>query len=565
MEMERIPTLEHYRAISKMRSGTLRETPFGVLLSAFSIYQRTLALEIRRTHIKKRIILEDGIPLECHSNLLHETLAAFLVRRGVLSDSQGQECLDLAARRQVRLGEVLMERDLLDAVGLYKALQQNLAQKLLECFTWTDGEFRVLPEFADASSSMSINVPQLIFTGITKFAPRDQISGGAGPLLERQLALNPSPPAPSSVLKVSAAQRGTMDAFFERLRSGEPLPPTVAQDDGALRILYALSVIGIVMPSNQPPGELPPARSARRSPPPETGATPPTPAPMNAQEEAGPEMLAWGREETPGNRDPLDSVFESLWVDDPIAVEIELAPDSPRCEVSASAAPADVRDRRRVCNEIMSDYLTHRDKDPFDFLGVPSDASSALIRSRYVELCKKYAPWRFETAPFQAVSEKADELLRAAIFAFGELKDEKRRKELVAQRGERTPKRGQILPSSHFADAAEELAETYCQRGYELLATGNFGAASDLFSLASGSDPENRTYLVELAYAHFRESPENAGQVLKELKVILDRDPGCVQAYLYAAEIAHALGELERAESYFLRGCETWAGNAQSA
>ena len=70
-----------------------------------------------------------------------------------------------------------MERDLLDAVGLYKALQQNLAQKLLECFTWTDGEFRVLPEFADASSSMSINVPQLIFTGITKFAPRDQISG----------------------------------------------------------------------------------------------------------------------------------------------------------------------------------------------------------------------------------------------------------------------------------------------------------------------------------------------------------------------------------------------------
>ena len=112
-----------------------------------------------------------------------------------------------------------------------------------------------------------------------------------------------------------------------------------------------------------------------------------------------------------------------------------------------------------------------------------------------------------------------------------------------------------------MGDAAEELAETYCQRGYELLATGNFGAASDLFSLALGSDPENRTYLVELAYAHFRESPKNAGQVLKELNAILNRDPGYVQAYLYAAEIAHALGELERAESYFLRGCETWAGS----
>jgi tetratricopeptide (TPR) repeat protein len=251
-------------------------------------------------------------------------------------------------------------------------------------------------------------------------------------------------------------------------------------------------------------------------------------------------------------------------VDDPVAVEIEieLAPDPPRCEVSAPAAPADVRDRRRVCNEIMSDYLTHRDKDPFDFLGVSSDASSELIRTKYIELCKKYAPWRFEAAPFQAVSEKADELLRAAIFAFSELRDEKRRKELLAQRGERTPKRGQILPSSHFANAAEELAETYCQRGYELLATGNFGAASDLFSLALGSDPENRAYLVELAYAHFRDSPKNAGQVLKELNAVLSQDPGCVQAYLYAAEITHALGELERAEAYFLRGCEAGAGGA---
>jgi hypothetical protein len=265
MEMERILTLEHYRAISKMRSGTLRETPFGVILSAFSIHQRTLVLEIRRTHIKKTIILEDGIPFECHSNLLHETLAAFLVRRGVLSDFQAKECLDQAARREVRLGEVLMERDLLDAVGLYKALQQNLAQKLLECFTWADGEFRVQPEFADASSSMSINVPQLIFTGITKFAPQDQISSGAGPLLEQRLVLNPSPPAPSSALKVSAAQRGAMDGLFERLQAGEPLSATLVQDDGVLRVLYALSVIGIVVPSNQPLREPPPARTPRRS------------------------------------------------------------------------------------------------------------------------------------------------------------------------------------------------------------------------------------------------------------------------------------------------------------
>jgi len=562
MVMEQIPLLEHYRAISKLPSGTLRETPFGVVLFAFATHERTIAFEIQRTHIKKTIILEDGIPFECHSNLLHETLAAFLVRRGVLSDFQAKECLAEAALREVRLGEVLMEKALLDAVGLYKALQQNLAQKLLECFTWADGEFRIRPELSEASSSMSINVPQLIFTGITKFAPQDQVKSGAGPLLEQRLVLNPSPPAPSSALKVSAAQKGVMDAVFQRLQAGEPLPASLIEDDGALRVLYALSVIGTVVPSSDPLLKGPPAETVRRSPPLEMQAAPPTPTATrsNAQGGCGSEALVWGRDDTQEDHDPLDSVFESLWMDDPVEIEIELTPDPPRCEVSASDAPADVRDRRLVCNEIMTDYLTHKDKDPFDFLGVSGDASSTLIRDRYIQLCKKYAPWRFEAPPFQAVSDKADELLRAAIFAFGELKDEKRRKELLDQRGDRTPKRGQLLPSSHFANAAEELAETYCQRGSELMATGNFEAARDLFSLALSSDPENRAYVVELTYAHFRESPSNAAQALKELEAISSRDPGCVQACLYAAEVAHALGELERAEAYFLRGCEAWAG-----
>jgi len=566
MVMERIPLLEHYRAISKLPAGSLRDTPFGVVLFAFAVHDRTLAFEIRRTHIKKTIILEDGIPFECHSNLLHETLAEFLVRRGVLGEFQAKECLAEAARRQVRLGEVLMERALLDAVGLYKALQQNLAQKLLECFTWADGEFRIRPEFVEASSSMSINVPQLVFTGITKFAPRDQIKSEVSPLLGQRLVLNPSPPALVSSLKAPAAQKDVMDAVFQRLQAGELLPANLIQDDGALRVLYALSVIGIVVPSNEPMPARSRAGAVRESPPLEVAAPRPAAAaaPSNARGVPSPDALVWGRDDTPEGHDPLDSVFESLWVEDPVEVEIEIevTPDPPRCEVSAPEAPADVRDRRRVCNEIMTDYLTHKDKDPFDFLGVPSDASTTQIRDRYIQLCKKYAPWRFEAPPFQAVSEKADELLRAAIFAFGELKDEKRRKDLLAQRGDRTPKRGQILPSSHFASATEELAETYCQRGYELMATGNFGAASDLFSLALGSDPENRTYAVELAYVHFRESPSSAPQVLEELEAIASEDPGCVRACLYAAEVAHALGELEAAEAYFLRGCQAWGGSA---
>jgi hypothetical protein len=357
---------------------------------------------------------------------------------------------------------------------------------------------------------------------------------------------------------------GVMDAVFQRLRAGEHLPANLIEDDGALRVLYALSVVGIVVPSKEPMTMDAAAEGARRIPPLEAGAAPPAPtaAPPSAPGARDFDALVWGRDDTLEDGDFLDSVFESLWVEDPVEIEIEVSPDPLRCEVSAPEEPADVRDRRRICNEIMTDYVTHKDRDPFDFLGVPDDASATEIRDGYIQLCKKYAPWRFEAAPFKAVAEKADELLRAAILAFDELKDEKRRKELLAQRGDRTPTRGRILPSSHFASTTEELAETYCQRGYELMATGNFGAASDLFSLALGSNPENRSYAIELAYSQFRDSPSSAAQVLRELRAISNEDPGCIQAHLYAAEVAHALREVEAAEAHFLRGCEVWASGA---
>jgi tetratricopeptide (TPR) repeat protein len=213
----------------------------------------------------------------------------------------------------------------------------------------------------------------------------------------------------------------------------------------------------------------------------------------------------------------------------------------------------------------MADYLTHLDKDPFAVFDLPTDASPAAIRARYVELCDKYAPRRFEAPQLRAVSEKADELLRAVILAFRELDDERRRSELLATRGDRAPRRGHVYPESHFAGGAEELADSYCQRGHELMDTGNFGAASDLFSLALASDPEQSAYAVELAYAHFREPDGDAAQSLSELEKVLSRDPDCVQALLYAAEMAHALGQLERAERYFLRGCELWASQWSGA
>ena len=149
MRAESIP----YRLFARMRNGDLRETPIGVLLYSLALHERSVVIEIQRGRVKKAIMLEDGIAVDCRSNLLHETLAQFLVGKGRLTDVQRAECLAEAGKRGVRIGKVLLDRGIIEAIDLYRALKQNLAYKLLECFTWTGGSFRVLSEFPETDSS----------------------------------------------------------------------------------------------------------------------------------------------------------------------------------------------------------------------------------------------------------------------------------------------------------------------------------------------------------------------------------------------------------------------------
>ena len=158
-----------HRHVTPPRSGSLADLPFGQLLCTLATERRTLCVEIHRRHIRKTIVLEDGSPVDCRSNLVHETLGRFLVSCGQISEFQCQESLARAAERGERMGKVLIELGLIDESELQTALQAILGRKLLECFTWQDGEFRVISELPEAKLEViaEINVAQLLFTGIT--------------------------------------------------------------------------------------------------------------------------------------------------------------------------------------------------------------------------------------------------------------------------------------------------------------------------------------------------------------------------------------------------------------
>ncbi len=245
-------TTEELQEIADSRHGRLSSVPFPVLLHAFAAHRRTVVLRIERHRVSKEIILEQGVPVECLSNLVHETLGAALVDRGTVTEAAVQECLQTAAARQLKLGELLVERGIVAASELYRVLQQNLARKLLDAFTWSDGSYSVDSELPEVGSPLRVNVPQLLVVGITRFSPSEQVQAATQPLLGNNLALNPRPYYSLDEIQLSPRHAKVTECLHDRALRVEELAAECHLDaDELTRLLYALVVIGQVVPSDR--------------------------------------------------------------------------------------------------------------------------------------------------------------------------------------------------------------------------------------------------------------------------------------------------------------------------
>ena len=128
-EARLIPTPEQLQELSQAPEGKLPDVPFAALLLGLSIASRTLVVEVRRKQISKRIAFEMGVPIDCRSNLVHETLGRYMVAEGKIQAADLHSYLSQSAGRGQPLGEILLDHGMVTAEELYKLLQQNLAKK----------------------------------------------------------------------------------------------------------------------------------------------------------------------------------------------------------------------------------------------------------------------------------------------------------------------------------------------------------------------------------------------------------------------------------------------------
>lgn len=488
------PMRDQLDAILASRVGSLERTPFPLLLLAMAVGEKSGSVELRRNQLQKKIIFDNGSPVDCRSNIATETLSRFLVSAKKLSESDAHAALAVSASRGVPLGEVLIERELIAPTELYRMLQQSLGRKLLEPFGWKSGTFEIADDASAAGSALRVKVPQLILTGIVKVESQETADESVAFAKGKYLAIGGDPLFALDDLRLSGDQQKVLDAAHRAVKFDEASTSLgIAQDD-LNRIVLALLLLGLItataQPAPMPASVQPPSRTAKKQP---------------------------AAAETPAVFTP---VFE---------------PTLPAIPPASG-------------EEVMAAFLSYRRKDPFDLLGVAETAGLPEFIRAFIEMSEKFLPSKFVAR--DDVREKAQEVFLAAARAYAELAHPSRRETLIARRAkareeaEASAKRGAaaLIDPEELYKSARRLAEA-----------GKIREALSSFEMAAECDVQNGTYAAEAAWCRFQLKASPPANVLRQLKNAIRIDPECGPAHLYAARVQWALGARVEAQGYLGR------------
>jgi tetratricopeptide (TPR) repeat protein len=484
-------------AIVLTREGTLRDTPYPLLLLALARKERSAILTLSRNQLSKEIVFEAGAPVECHSNIATESLGRFMVSIGKLSEENYRSAISASAARGVPLEEILTERQLIAPSDLYRVLQQNLGRKLLEPFSWKSGTWHLSFDVPAIESSLRVRVPQLVVTGIMKVEPQEDVDAAVASLGDHEIGISVEPYCSADDLRLTPEQQRVFDAAKRGVSIASLRESAGSSVDDLNRTLFAFTIMGLVTT----------------------------------------ERALWR---------PEPSVMASI-PDIPLEPAIELAPAAP-VVVASSVSPEDV----------MAAYLSHRRKDAFELLGLEETAGALDITRTWIDYADRFLPTRFDKRAADGLRDKAQELFVAGTKAYAELADPMKREDLLSRRRKKREFAAEdaALTESTAVRAKKRAVidpEELCKQGQGLVEAGRLREALSYFEMAAECDAQNGTYASEVAFCRFQLLISPAAVALKSLKNAMRIDPRCGVAYLYAGKVLMTMGSRLEAESYIRR------------
>lgn len=236
---------EDLDTLLRTTKGSLAQTPLEELFEAVFQTQRTCAIHLKRQALEKTIAFERGSPVGCTSNLVQESIGRVLVEKQLLKEEDYQVLLNASAEQSIRFEAALAQSKLLDPQTLEKQLHLNLAQKILDCFGWTDASYAISGDVQIDPEPPRIHAGQMLFTAVCTALP-DGVVRSRFPVAEAQRwAAVDGPRHSADELKLSSADAAILDALSARPTFAELCRAVDQGPDAVRRRLYAFALLGL--------------------------------------------------------------------------------------------------------------------------------------------------------------------------------------------------------------------------------------------------------------------------------------------------------------------------------
>jgi DNA-binding response OmpR family regulator/tetratricopeptide (TPR) repeat protein len=475
--------------------GSLEELPFAELVHHLHGLRASGVLDLRHGKKKKQVQFRDGVPEAVRSNLMLETLGHLLVASGTISEDVLAACVKRMKTSGGLIGQILMASQMLDEEALARALRRQADEKLFELFSWRAGTF----EFHERARLKGANAlylnrspADLLLHGVLERMPRDVVEG--------RLAGRAQLVAVPGGSRFYQFQRANLDAQASALLAQVDGTKTVAQlsagTERARRVLYALIALELVELAEPQRGR---AAAAAKHVPPASAA------------------LKEVRRSVQGSEERVATPDGAL-----------------RAELTGLAEPL-------------------RSENPWQALGVPSDAGDELIRAAYTELAKRTHPDRCVGAS-DATRKLAEELFGRASKAFDAIRDAEARAAWFRQQ-----KQAELDAAARDESERAVYAEREFTRGEALLRARRPAEALQAFRAAVEAYPDECDYHVYLGWAHYQVAPEAPGRIREAIKLVMrgrKLAPDRRTPYLFLARLSQAAGQIDNAEKMYARAIQ---------
>jgi len=228
--------------------GSFKRTSFATLLRRLFARKATGSLLLLHESKKKIVTFDEGYPVSVKSNVVAECLGQILLSERLISPEALQESVRRLRAEHRYQGEILVEMGVLSPHNLSRALAEQLEAKLVEIFSWEDGQFL----FKDGdpvpaeSPRLERSPAALVLEGVRRFYSEERAARVLAPFQGRYVALTADP-----VLRFQEITRDEDEMFFLAELDGrskwETFLANSRLDEGKTRtLLVALAEMGMI-------------------------------------------------------------------------------------------------------------------------------------------------------------------------------------------------------------------------------------------------------------------------------------------------------------------------------